>query len=111
MYSLADLRLQDAAGIMAAKQTSQLIPLCHNIPLDKVNVELRLDSAQRCVHIEAMAKTQAYTGCHVMLGPTVQIIMLTEQCPTWLHRSTVWLPCRCRNGGYGRRIGGSAHCI
>lgn len=47
---------------MGAKQTAQLIPLCHNIPLDKVSVELRLDSSQQCVHIEAMAKTQAYTG-------------------------------------------------
>lgn len=47
---------------MGAKQTSQLIPLCHNITLDKVNVELTLDPAQHCVRIAAMAKTQAYTG-------------------------------------------------
>ena len=54
--------MRAAAGIMAAKQTSQLIPLCHNIPLDKVNVELSLDSAQHSVHIKAMTKTHAYTG-------------------------------------------------
>ena len=67
-----------AAGIMGAKQTSQLIPLCHNIPLDKVNVELTLDSAQQCVRIEAMAKTQAYTGlccCKLSLIVREQTIM------------------------------------
>lgn len=69
LQSLQADKLRVAAGIMGAKQTSQLIPLCHNIPLDSVNVELRLNSAQQCVHIEAMAKTQANTGCPVQLGP------------------------------------------
>ena len=58
---------------MGAKQTSHLIPLCHNIPLDKVSVELTLDSAQQCVRIEATAKTQAYTGQTLFnLGPFLE---------------------------------------
>lgn len=51
-----------SAGIMGAKQTSQLIPLCHNIPLDKVDVVLRLDESRQAVDIQATAKTQAHTG-------------------------------------------------
>lgn len=51
---------------MGAKQTAQLIPLCHNIPLDKVSVELSLDSCQQCVHIEANAKTQGHTGAVIV---------------------------------------------
>ena len=47
---------------MGAKQTSHLIPLCHNIPLDKVDVALTLDASRQAVDIQATAKTQAYTG-------------------------------------------------
>lgn len=62
---------------MGAKQTSLLIPLCHNIPLDKVSIELTLDSAQQCVRIEAMAKTQAYTGQMLLsLGPILECSQL-----------------------------------
>ena len=64
---------------MGAKQTSQLIPLCHNIPLDKVSVELTLDSAQQSVRIEAMAKTQAYTGQTLLgLNPIAGMITAVE---------------------------------
>lgn len=47
---------------MGAKQTSQLIPLCHNVPLDKVDVTLALEPSQQAVSVQATAKTQAYTG-------------------------------------------------
>ncbi len=51
---------------MGAKQTAQLIPLCHNITLDKVSVELSLDSSEQCVHIKTNAKTQGHTGAVVV---------------------------------------------
>lgn len=50
------------AGIMGAKATSQLIPLCHNIPLSKVDVKLELQPRHHSVHITAEARTQAQTG-------------------------------------------------
>ena len=59
---------------MGAKQTSQLIPLCHNIPLDKVDVQLSLDAEQQCIHIEAMAKTQAYTGSSLADRPLLHYV-------------------------------------
>ncbi len=37
------LEMARAAGIMAAKKTSELIPLCHQIPIDTVHIDLRLE--------------------------------------------------------------------
>ena len=48
------------AGIMAAKRTSELIPLCHPLPLTYVSVELEV--AETSVEIEATAETTAQTG-------------------------------------------------
>jgi cyclic pyranopterin phosphate synthase len=48
------------AGIMAAKRTSDLIPLCHQVPLDGVDVELRLAGDE--LAIEATARCSARTG-------------------------------------------------
>ena len=48
------------AGIMAAKRTSDLIPLCHPLPLTSVDV--RLTVGERAVEIEASAETVAQTG-------------------------------------------------
>ena len=49
------------AGIMAAKKTSDLIPLCHPIPLTKVSVEIEADSAE-AILIQATAETTGQTG-------------------------------------------------
>lgn len=49
------------AGIMAAKKTSDLIPLCHPIPLTKVSVEIEAESATVIV-VHATAETTAQTG-------------------------------------------------
>ena len=50
------------AGISAAKRTSELIPLCHPIPIDSVSVDLELEPAGRRVRITARASTSAKTG-------------------------------------------------
>ena len=50
------------AGIMGAKKTSELIPLCHPLPITKVAVELTLDPALPGVQIEATVKTTGQTG-------------------------------------------------
>src|SRR5688572_27284844 len=49
------------AGIMAAKKTSDLIPLCHPIPLTKVSVEIETDGAE-AILIQAVAETTGQTG-------------------------------------------------
>jgi cyclic pyranopterin phosphate synthase len=50
------------AGIMAAKRTHELIPLCHQIPLEVVEIEFRPDPARATLHIQARAATVARTG-------------------------------------------------
>ena len=50
------------AGILAAKQTGTLIPMCHPLPLNVVEIDLTLDEASSTVRIEATAKTEAKTG-------------------------------------------------
>jgi cyclic pyranopterin phosphate synthase len=50
------------AGILAAKRTSELIPLCHVVPLTHLSVELRLDAARHAVYILASVTAEAKTG-------------------------------------------------
>ncbi|HEY3639381.1 MAG TPA: cyclic pyranopterin monophosphate synthase MoaC [Rhizomicrobium sp.] len=50
------------AGIMAAKKTSELIPLCHPIPLAKVEIDIRPLPDRPALRIAASAKTKAETG-------------------------------------------------
>ena len=65
------------AGIMAAKKTAELIPLCHPLPLDKVSVDLRIDEAQSAVEIEATAATTAKTGVEMEALTAVSVAALT----------------------------------
>ena len=55
------LAVARVAGIMAAKKTSDLIPLCHPIPLTKVSVEIEVDGAE-AILIQATAETTGQTG-------------------------------------------------
>lgn len=50
------------AGIMAAKHTADLIPLCHPLPITKVSVDLEPDPALPGIHITATVKTTGQTG-------------------------------------------------
>ena len=63
------------AGIMAAKRTSDLIPLCHPLPLTLV--EVRLDVAEEAVEIEARAETAAQTGVEMEALVAASVAALT----------------------------------
>jgi len=63
------------AGIMAAKQTSSLIPLCHPLPLTHVSVELT--PARRGYTIEARVRTSAQTGVEMEALTAVSVAALT----------------------------------
>lgn len=65
------------AGIMAAKRTAELIPLCHPIPLTKIDVELELDEAESVVHIVATARTTGKTGVEMEALTAVSAAALT----------------------------------
>ena len=65
------------AGIQAAKQTSQLIPLCHILPLDHVDIELRLDAPRRRIEIESTVACRAATGVEMEAIVAVAIAAAT----------------------------------
>jgi cyclic pyranopterin phosphate synthase len=65
------------AGIMAAKQTPQLIPLCHPLPITVANVDLRLDEKGSAVEISATVKTTAQTGVEMEALTAVTVAALT----------------------------------
>jgi len=65
------------AGIMAAKQTPQLIPLCHPIPLSKVSVEFSSDEASSSFIATAEVKNRGATGVEMEALIAVTVSLLT----------------------------------
>ncbi|MEM1134082.1 MAG: cyclic pyranopterin monophosphate synthase MoaC [Pseudomonadota bacterium] len=65
------------AGIMAAKRTADLIPLCHSLPLSKVALSLECDTEQSAVLVEAEVETQAQTGVEMEAMTAVSVACLT----------------------------------
>jgi cyclic pyranopterin monophosphate synthase len=69
------IAVAELAGIMAAKRTSELIPLCHPLPLTKVSVQGTIKD--KGVHFEATCKTTAQTGVEMEAMTAVSIAALT----------------------------------
>ena len=65
------------AGIMAAKRTSDLIPLCHPLALSKVTVEFEIDAANNAVNCQAEVATSGQTGVEMEALTSVQVALLT----------------------------------
>ncbi|MBB5514730.1 cyclic pyranopterin phosphate synthase [Rubricella aquisinus] len=65
------------AGIMGAKRTADLIPLCHPLPISKVRVDLTPDTATNSVLIEAEVRTTGQTGVEMEALTAVNIAALT----------------------------------
>lgn len=65
------------AGIMAAKRTAELIPLCHPVPLTHVDVTLALDAGANAVRITATARTIGKTGVEMEALTAVTVAALT----------------------------------
>jgi cyclic pyranopterin monophosphate synthase len=63
------------AGIMAAKRTGELVPLCHPLPL--THVDVRLEVGDRTVEIEASAETTAQTGVEMEALVAASVAALT----------------------------------
>jgi cyclic pyranopterin phosphate synthase len=71
------LTVAQLAGIMAAKRTSDLIPLCHPLPLSQVQVDLVLDEALPGVRITAQVRTIGKTGVEMEALTAVSVAALT----------------------------------
>jgi cyclic pyranopterin phosphate synthase len=65
------------AGIMAAKRTADLIPLCHPLPVTSVAVDLACDAAANTVEITATVKTTGKTGVEMEALTAVSVAALT----------------------------------
>ncbi len=76
------------AGISAAKKTSDLIPLCHPLPLDDCNVTMQLNSQNHQVTIEAIASVQARTGVEMeaLTAASVAALTLYDMCKALSHK-------------------------
>ncbi|MFN8425750.1 MAG: cyclic pyranopterin monophosphate synthase MoaC [Anaerolineales bacterium] len=71
------LTVAQIAGITASKRTSDLIPLCHPLPLSKVDVELILDDSLPGVIVTAIVKTIGKTGVEMEALTAVSVAALT----------------------------------
>ena len=71
------LTTAQVAGIMGAKQTSQLIPLCHDVQIDGVDVEFTFDEEEKAIEIRAYAKSIGVTGVEMEALTAVSITALT----------------------------------
>jgi cyclic pyranopterin phosphate synthase len=65
------------AAIQAAKRTSDLIPLCHPLPLTHVGVEFHVDAAANAIDCEVTAETYGRTGVEMEALTAVQVGLLT----------------------------------
>lgn len=70
------LAVAQVAGIMAAKKTSEIIPMCHPIPLTGVNIEFD-DSSDNTIRIEAKVKTTGVTGVEMEALTAASVAALT----------------------------------
>lgn len=75
------------AGIMAAKKTSDIIPLCHPLPLDKVGLEFEYDDNQCALHIIAETRVSHKTGVEMeaLTAASVAALTLYDMCKALSH--------------------------
>ena len=71
------LGIARTAGIMAAKKTSELIPLCHPLPITNVNIDLNIEPSKNSVEIAATVKTTGQTGVEMEALTAANITALT----------------------------------
>jgi cyclic pyranopterin phosphate synthase len=71
------LTVAEVAGVMGAKRTGELIPLCHPLGLDHVQVEARLDSELPGVQVTATARVTGRTGVEMEALTAVAVACLT----------------------------------
>lgn len=65
------------AGIMGAKKTSELVPLCHPLALTSVEVEFYIEEAPAAIYCKATAETRGQTGVEMEAMTAVQVALLT----------------------------------
>jgi cyclic pyranopterin monophosphate synthase len=79
------------AGIMAAKKTSELIPMCHPLSLTHVQIDFEPDQTRHCIRIEASARTIDQTGVEMEALTAVSAAALTiyDMCKSYDRDMTI----------------------
>jgi cyclic pyranopterin phosphate synthase len=65
------------AGVMAAKRTSEIVPLAHSLPLESVDLAFNLDAATSSIEIESRVRTRGRTGVEMEALTAVAVAALT----------------------------------
>ncbi|MEA3058727.1 MAG: cyclic pyranopterin monophosphate synthase [Sphingomonadales bacterium] len=73
----AVLQVAELAGVMAAKRTAELIPLCHPVPLTHVEVRIEIDDSLPGFRIESEVRTKAETGVEMEALTAIAVAGLT----------------------------------
>ena len=73
----AVIQTAELAGIMAAKRTAELIPLCHPLPLTAIEVRIDIDESLPGFRVEAAVRTKAETGVEMEAMTAVSVACLT----------------------------------
>ena len=71
------LTVAQIAGVMAAKRTHELIPMCHPLPLTGIDVTLTPNEERHCIEIEATVRTTGKTGVEMEALTAVTVAALT----------------------------------
>ena len=71
------LGIARTAGIMGAKKTSELVPLCHPISLTHINIDLSIEENKSSIYCECRAETDGKTGVEMEALTAVQVTLLT----------------------------------
>src|SRR5437588_9951499 len=76
------LEVAKIAAIMAAKQTPQMIPLCHPLPMTHIDLQFTLDTGQGLINIEARTRTTYKTGVDVeaLTAATIAALTIYDMC-------------------------------
>lgn len=73
----AVIQTAEVAGVMGAKRTAELIPLCHPLPLSKIEVRIEIDDALPGFRVSAEVRTTAVTGVEMEALTAVSVACLT----------------------------------
>ncbi len=101
------LEVAKIAAIMAAKQTPQIIPLCHPLPMTHIDVQFMLDSTQGIISIETRTRTTYKTGVEVeaLTAATIAALTIYDMCKGVDHTITL------ENAYVARKSGGKSGVV
>lgn len=83
------LTVAQIAGIMAAKRTSEIIPLCHNIPLTSVNISLGLTETEILISAEAHCIGKTGVEMEALTAVSVAALAIYDMCKSVSHNITI----------------------